>query len=120
VVWAFSGGTITIYEDAGTAADFGNTATFVDGTPILVGEVALDRTMFTATLGNASGEVDWTGGTRIGEIPVPLRLDWNFFCAVNVNSALPGFDEQWDGKVEPAEPIANDDVSWGGLKLMHR
>ena len=38
-IQVYSGGTIAIFEDAATAADYANTGTFTDGTAILVGDV---------------------------------------------------------------------------------
>lgn len=116
----YAGGTIAIYEDNGTAADYTNPSTFTDGTVILAGVVlSLDRTMFTANLGTAAGLVDWLGGTRIGEIAPADRLSWAFLTGISNRSTvtLPGYDENWDGKVEPQSPIvANDETSFGALK----
>jgi len=127
LVWAsgtttqhYTGGTIAIYEDNGTAADYTNPSTFTDGTAILTGVVlSLDRTMFTANLGTAAGLVDWLAGTRIGEIAPADRLSWAFLTGISNRSTVtePGYDENWDGKVEPQSPIVpNDERSFGALK----
>ena len=34
-----------------------------------------------------------------------IPLGWSFLSGVNPSSAEPGFDEMWDGKVEPQGPI---------------
>ena len=116
----YAGGSITIYEDAGTAADYAFPATFVDGEAILSGTFAyLNRSMFTATLGSALGQVDWTGGTRLDDIAPGDRLDWPFFTGINAMSSQtePGYDERWDGKVEPPDPIvADEQMNWGDVK----
>lgn len=115
----YSGGMIALYEDAGTAADFAAAGTFTDGTAILTGVVTdLNRTMFTATIGTALGHVDWTGGTRLLELAPADRLGWGFFSGINAGASQtePGFDENWDGKVEPQNPIANDEMGFGQLK----
>ena len=116
----YAGGTIVLYEDAGTAADYSNVATFTDGVAILSGSVVtLNRTMFTANLGNASGLVDWTGGTRIGEIAPVDRLSWAFLTGISNRSTVtvPGYNENWDGKVEPQSPIVPTEAcSFGALK----
>ena len=119
----YSGGAITIFEDAVTAADYALPGTFFDGTAILSGTfVSLDRTMFTATLGTASGVVDWTGGTRLGEMAPQDATGWLFFTGINAHASQveDGYDEAWDGKVEPIDPIVpNETDSWGGVKSLY-
>lgn len=123
-VQTYSGGTIAIYEDAGTAADYANTATFTDGTAILSGNVTLlTRQMFTSTIGTVSGNVDWTGGTELNEFAPADQLGWSFLSGINARSTNtePGFDEQWDGKVEPQGPIVNTEpTTWGSFKALMR
>jgi hypothetical protein len=116
----YGDGTIVIYEDNATAADYASPGTFSDGTAILIGSIpSLNRTMFTANLGNVTGEVDWTGGTRLGEIPAGQQLDWAILSGISNRSTVtePGYDENWDGKVEPATPIPVDQTSWGRVKI---
>ena len=119
----YSGGSITIFEDAGTAADYALPGTFFDGTAILTGTfVYLNRTMFTATLGTASGDVDWTGGTRLGDIAPQDQTGWPFFSGINAlaSQVVDGYDERWDGKVEPTDPIVPNEIStWGGVKSLY-
>lgn len=116
----YSGGTLTLYEDAGTAADYTSPATFADGTAILVGTVnSVSRQMYTATLGSATGTVDWTGGTEIDAFAPADRVNWPLVVGISARSTdvLPGYDEAWDGKVEPREPVVpTQDRSWGELK----
>jgi hypothetical protein len=120
----YANGTVTIYEDNGTAADHANPATFTDGTAILIGTIVqLNRTMFTPTLGSASGTVNWNGGTRLDDIAPVDQLGWPFLSGISafVDVVEDGYDEQWDGKVEPEEPIVDvDDMSWGSLKALLR
>ena len=118
----YSGGTIAIYEDAGTAADYANPGTFTDGTAILVGNVTLlTRQVFTATIGSIAGSVDWTGGTQLNEFAPVDQLNWSFLSGINQNNAEPGYDEQWDGKVEPQGPIVEtESQSWGTFKAFMR
>lgn len=121
---SYANGTITIYEDNGTAADYANPATFVDGTAILIGTVTqLNRTMFTATLGSASGNVNWNGGTRLDDIAPVDQLGWPFLSGISARASAvePGYDEQWDGKVEPIDPIVDvTPMSWGSVKALLR
>ena len=120
----YANGTLVIYEDNTTAADYANPATFTDGTAILVGNLgALTRTMFTATLGTATGWVDWTGGTRLDDIAPDDQLGWPFLTGISARAenVEDGYDEEWDGKCEPTEDIVGlDPVSWGSLKAMLR
>ncbi len=101
----YSGGTITLWEDS---------------TAILSGVIpSLSRTMFTATLGSVNGVVDWTGGTRLDEIAPADQTGWAILSGINASASYvePGYDENWDGKVEPEVPIVgNEDVSWSELK----
>ncbi len=118
----YSGGTITIYEDNSSLADYAVPASFVDGTPILVGTfTTLTRTMFTTTLGTVSGNLDWNGGTRVIEIAPADQLNWAFLSGINARpeSVESGYSEQWDGKVEPHTPIVDTEtLLWGSFKAM--
>jgi hypothetical protein len=110
----FSGGSIVLYEDNATAADFTNPATFTDGTAILSGDmVTFNRVMFTASNGSGVGDVDWTGGTRADEINPADLTGWSFVVGISNRSTVtePGYDENWDGKVEPLEPVVSDEKS---------
>lgn len=116
----YAGGTVTIYEDAGTAADYTMPSTFSDGTALLVGNVvSLGRSMFTSSSGSVSGSVDWVAGSRLDEIAPADRIGWALVSGVSTRTTvtLPGYDENWDGKVEPQDPIVPTDAhSWGEVK----
>ena len=118
----YSGGTVVLYQDAATAADYTNLGTFTDGTPILVGTITtLNKIRFTPTLGSVMGTVDWTGGTRLDDIAPWDQDDWTFLSGTNAGATqvLPGFAEAWDGKVEPKEPIVEAETSsWGSVKAL--
>ncbi len=113
----YSGGTITLYEDAGTVADYANASTFTDGTPLLSGVVVnLSRSQILSLV-SVVGTVDWTGGSQIDLLAPADRLDWGLFSGVDTGTADPGYSETWDGKVEPRDPVVGvDDGSWGELK----
>lgn len=121
---SFSGGTIVLYEDNSTAADFTSPATFSDGTAILSGDlVSFNRVLFTSTNGSGQGDVNWTGGTRVGEFAPADLLGWSFLVSISTRSTVtePGYDENWDGKVEPLEPVVSDGKSSvGELKSRHQ
>lgn len=115
-------GTITLYEDAATPADYTNLPTFSDGTAILSGTFFdFSKTMFTSTLGSGAATVDWTGGTRLGEIDPVQQTGWVFVVSVSTRSTVlePGFDENWDGKVEPLAGVSNGESSISEMKARH-
>lgn len=115
----YGGGTIAIYEDATTAADYTNPATFSDGTALLSGDlVSLDRTIF-GSLGTAAGLVNWTGGANLDDLAPADRLGWAFLTGISNRSTVtqPGYNENWDGKVEPSVPVVDVQVeSWSTIK----
>ena len=119
----FSGGTIAIYEDDATAADFNAPATFSDGIAVLSGDLAVfQRTMFTATLGSGYGTVDWTGGSLLDLLAPADQVGWSFLTTVSrAADVLPGYDERWDGKVEPLDDVVpTAERSWSELKAQYR
>jgi hypothetical protein len=120
----FSGGVITLFEDDATVADFTNAASFVDGTPLLTGTFQIfNRALFTSSNGSGSGTVDWTGGTRLDEFAPADQLNWTFVVGISNRSSVtePGYDENWDGKVEPIEPVVSGEfMSVGQLKGQHQ
>jgi hypothetical protein len=116
----YSPATIEIWEDpiaGGTAADYANAGTFTDGTLILSGafDGNLIRNTFTPNLGNFVGGVDFSGGSRLGDLVTPQ--DWPFGggWSRSVTTIPAGYDEQWDGKIDIA-PVAVEDQTWGGVK----
>jgi hypothetical protein len=122
----FASGVIALYEDNTTVADYANLGTFTDGTAILTGVLSgLSRSDVTQVFPpylraiSILGTVDWTGGTRLDDLAPPDQTNWPFLAAGNRDAANvePGFDEQWDGKVEPTEPVVGTEPSsFGGLK----
>lgn len=120
----FSGGTVTIYEDVATAADWAVPATFTDGVIVLSGSLsAFQRTMFTATLGSGAGAVDWTGGSLLDLLAPADRTGWPLLTSVSsaATQVQPGYAERWDGKVEPQEEVvATEQRSWSELKAAYR
>jgi hypothetical protein len=117
---SYAGGSIALYEDNGTAANYASPATFTDGTLLLSGTFQnLSRTIFfpVSGTGSASGLIDWTGGTRLGEIAPADQVGWAFVSGISGSNVQPGYNENWDGKVEPQEPIVGtEDQSLGRIK----
>ncbi|MEN8006268.1 MAG: hypothetical protein ABFS42_04600 [Candidatus Krumholzibacteriota bacterium] len=120
----FSGGTVVIYEDDATAADWAVPAGFSDGVAILSGTLAtFQHTMLLATVGSGQGYVDWTGGTRLNELAPADQTGWPFLTTVSraATQVEPGYTEKWDGKVEPTEDVVATEVqSWSNLKVLFR
>jgi len=120
----YSPATLEIWEDpiaGGTAADYANGGTFTDGTLILSGafDGNLTRTAFTAGLGSFLGLVDFSGGTRLGDLGTPS--DWPFGggWSRSVTTIPAGYHEQWDGKIDLAT-VAVQNETWEGLKRLYR
>lgn len=115
----YGGGTISIFADAGTAADYSSPATFSDGSTLLSGELtSLNRTLF-GSIGSAAGVVNWTGGTNLDDLAPADRLGWAFLTGISNRSTVtePGYDENWDGKVEPEVPVVGTTIeSWSSVK----
>jgi len=113
----FVAGSIALYEDAGTPADYATASTFTDGTALLTGEVEnLVTTLFTASLGSGEGVVNWTGGSRIDDFRPQDRSSWAFVVTISAATEA-GYAYRWDGKVEPQEPVVSDETqSFGALK----
>lgn len=120
----FSGGAVTIYQDAATSSSWASPASFSDGVAVLSGSLAsFQRTMFTATLGSAAGMVDWTGGSMLGLLAPADQAGWPLLTSVSRAAAQvqPGFSERWDGKVEPQEEVVSTEQrSWSELKAGFR
>lgn len=126
-------GTLTVYEDplvGGTAADYGTDPpsavappTFVDGTPILVGE--LTNFQFVIDTGTNTGSFEATfeatGGTQLGNIPLDQRIGWTFAGATGNSTTIPnGYDHQIDGQTFLQAPTATRTGTWGGIKARYR
>lgn len=116
----YGGGEIAIYEDASTAADYTSPASFSDGTALLSGDLtSLNRSLFLSGTGAAGGTVNWTGGANLDDLAPADRLGWAFLSGISNRSTVtePGYDENWDGKVEPTVPVVSSQVeSWSSMK----
>jgi len=120
----FSGGTVSIFQDAATAADWAVPSSFSDGTAVLTGTLsAFQRTMLTTSLGSGAGTVDWTGGAMLNLLAPADQAGWPFLTAVSraASQVQPGYSERWDGKVEPQEEVVSTEQrSWSELKAGYR
>lgn len=120
----YSGATVAIYEDAiggGTPADYANAATFTDGTLILSGafDGNLIRNRFTANLGNFTGKIDFSGGSRLGDLSTPQDWPLGGGWSRSATTIPAGYQENWDGKIDLGT-VAIETRSWEGLKQLYR
>ena len=117
----YTNATVKIYTDVGpaTAGDYANQATFSDFTLVLSGVINnFKRIAFTASISSYSGQVDWTGGTRLAELGANTT-SYGIGGAGNTNSgAIPnGYVDCWDGKID--QPVvAVEEQSWGQVKSL--
>ncbi len=122
----YANGTLVIYEDNATAADYAAPATFTDGNALLIGTITwLTHRMqiLNPLLGTVNGRVDWIGGSQIDDIAPEDQVDWPLFASVSrrAENLEPGWDEQWNGKVEPTEPIVGiEHTTWSAVKNLLR
>lgn len=120
---SFGNTTFAIYEDAATAADYGNVGTFTDGTTLLTGvitgmvaEGVVDG--LTPEVLGITGDVSITGGVGLPDI-LCNGLTMNDFLAWLPATSPPGFKEAYDSKWECC-PTDVDATTWGGVKSLYR
>ena len=116
----YSPATIEIWEDpiaGGTAANYAVPATFTDGTLILSGAFGgnLTRVFFPNGTGSFVGKVNFSGGSRLGDLVTPQGWPFAGGLSRNVTTIPTGYQEQWDGKIDLA-PVAVEHETWGGVK----
>jgi len=116
---SYTGATVKIYTDVGpvTAADYPNQADFEDGTLVLSGVInGFIRIDFPGNSSSYAGQVDWTGGTRLGELGANTT-GYGIGGTGNTGSgAIPnGYEDCWDGKID--QPVVSvEDTTWGQVK----
>lgn len=119
----YATGTVAIWTDVGpsTAADYANNATLEDGTAILTGVLAgtLTRNKFMPSLGNFVGDIDWTGGSRLGELGTNTT-GWPIGGSISMSSLPSGYEETWDGKSDAPVGVAVEQSTWGAVKGLYR
>jgi hypothetical protein len=122
ITQSFTGATVKIFTDVGpvTAADYANQATFSDFDLVLSGVINnFQRLVFTPSISSYSGQVDWTGGSRLGELGANTT-GYGIGGGGNTNSGnIPsGYVDCWDGKID--QPVvAVEEETWGGVKELY-
>ncbi len=121
---SFNPGTFAIYEDAGTAAVYTNTATFTDGALILSGTYAPANpwegivTATTAQVGG-NGVVGITGGSGLDQC-LCTDLTIADFLAWLPNSSPSGYKERFGSKWECCVVTSTEQTPWGRVKGLYR
>jgi hypothetical protein len=123
----YATGSWEILEDASTAANYANLATFVDGTIILSGTIsgfnaALQTDVTGLGFGSGIGGYAYTGGTRLAEVQATQPIDCAFQGTV-IRDAHPifnpvpaGFLRTFNVKMFCTDGVADDAQTWGTLK----
>ncbi len=121
---SFGGTSFAIYEDAGTTADYANTATFTDGVAILTGTITgmygeglVDG--FNPDVLGVTGTATITGGSAAGSV-LCSELLMNDFLAWLPPTSPAGFKEAYDSKWECCEVVSVEPSTWGGVKSLYR
>ena len=120
----YSPATLEMWSDlkvGGTAANYATPATFTDGTLILAGvfDGNLTRITYLTTLGNFIGKVNFTSGSRLGDLVTPNGWPFAGGWSRTISGIPAGYQENWDGKIDLA-PIAVEPQKWGGVKELFR
>lgn len=138
--YTFTGGTIRIYEDAiagGTAGDYANPGTFVDGNLLLQASVDdgwtmdLNNAFYPAGWfsGAGIGTCDMTGGSALPElVGLTYPLDNWTFAGTGISEPYPpiitvpaGYDYVFGTKIIfPYNATATEPTSWGNVKTLYR
>lgn len=128
----YSGGTLSVYCDAllgGTVATYGVNppnatapSSFTDGTTILVGNLTNFQLVYdnSTQTGSFEGDLNFTGGSQIGNFPSNQRSGWTF-AGVTSNSPITptGYKHQVDGSVYLDNPVPVQASTWSGIKGLY-
>jgi hypothetical protein len=118
----FTNATVKIYTDVGpaTPGDYANQATFSDFDLVLSGVINnFQRLDFPGSQSSYAGGVDWTGGSRLGELGVNTT-GYGIGGTGNTSSGdIPsGYADCWNGKID--QPVvAVEENTWGGVKELY-
>jgi hypothetical protein len=118
---SYTNATVHIYTDVGpaTAGNYANQASFSDGTLVLSGVINnFQRIDFPGASSAYSGSVDWTGGTRLGELGANTTGYGIGGSGNTSQGGIPaGYADCWDGKID--QPVvAVDSATWHQVKTL--
>lgn len=118
----YANATVSIYTDVGptTAGDYADQSTFDDGTLVLSGVINNFQRIDFGTLSSYAGQVDWTGGPRLGELGANTT-GYGIGGGGNTGSGnIPsGYEDCWDGKIDQPT-VAVNQVPWSNVKKIFR
>ena len=122
----FAVGTVNVYEDDGTLADYGSLGTFVDGDNILSGlaqNMIGERPdgIFGLPFG-VTGVIGFNGGTGLANLDLQCTtgLVMNDFIDDVFATNPAGFEEAYDAEWKCPDTTGVDVGSWGRVKGLYR
>jgi len=98
-------------------------ARMTDGSPLLTGVFTQFATLFFGgQTGSISATIDWTGGSRLGDLQtLGIVSDWHWNGWFNMTAPVPdGYQRLYGGKLEHEMPVAVEPATWGGIKNLLR
>lgn len=126
-IWSvdFENGTVDIYEDTVTPADYANPATFTDGTLVLTGQMndmLAERVDIFGLPYNVTGTVVFTGGAGLANLIgcAPSGLAVNDYIDFQIETPPTGYEENYDAEWKCLDPTSVDESTWGNIKGLYR
>ncbi|HMB70353.1 MAG TPA: hypothetical protein VKU85_13640, partial [bacterium] len=121
----FTIGSVAIYEDDSTPADYANKATFTDGTLILSGEfqnMIGSHFEFPGMPYDVTGVVVFNGGTGLGNLDPACSagLTANDFINFLVGTPPATYEEDYDIEWKCEESTSSEESTWGRTKGLYR
>jgi hypothetical protein len=121
----FNPGSVDIYEDDATAADFASPSTFTDGTLVLSGQannMIASRVDIFGLPYDVTGVVVFTGGSGIANLLgcAPSGLSMNDFIDFQISAPPTGYEENYDAEWKCLETTSVDESTWGSIKGLYR
>lgn len=121
----FGVATVEIWEDNTTAADYGNQATFTDGTKVLSGVVQNMIGSRFQSFGlpfDVTGVLIFTGGSGIGNLDSQCATGvvLNDFIDFTFVTPPAGYQEQYRAQWKCPDTTGTEESTWGGVKSLYR
>ncbi|MEZ5063972.1 MAG: hypothetical protein R3B81_04515 [bacterium] len=116
---------VTVYEDDATPANYGNLATFTDGTAILSGGIQNmigNRVTIFGLPFDVTGVVVFDGGAGLANLDAQCSegLVMNDFIDFTFATNPPGFEEAYDAEWKCPDSTGLDATTWGRVKDLYR
>ena len=94
-----------------------------DGSLLLAGSFTQFATLFFGgQTGSISATIDWTGGSRLGNLQtLGIQNNWHWNGWFNLTAPVPpGYQRLYGGKLEREVPVAVEPATWGAIKNLLR